>query len=75
MLEKLKRYRARQKDGKIPVKLDIKLFMRRATALPADATSVQASLLRHSAIDTVSTVMKGGRLCKPCFWDICFYCK
>ena len=46
MLDKFKRYRIRQKEGRIGVGLDVKVFLRRATGLPTNATNVSARLVK-----------------------------
>ncbi len=46
MLDKFKRYRLRQKEGRVGVKLEVKVFLRRATGLPGNASSVVAQLAK-----------------------------
>ena len=45
-LDKFKRYRVRQKEGRVGVKLDVKIYLRRATGLPADAVNISANLVK-----------------------------
>ena len=56
MLDKFKRYRVRQKEGRIGVKLDVKVYLRRATGLPVSAANVSAYLVKGRR----STAFQGG---------------
>ena len=46
MLDKFKRYRVRQREGRVGVKLDVKVYLRRATGLPANTANVSAHLIK-----------------------------
>lgn len=61
MLDKFKRYRIRQKEGRIGVGLDVKVFLRRATGLPSNATYVSARLVkgRRTTKFDDGTIQKG----------------
>lgn len=50
MLNKFKRYRIRQKEGMVAVKLEVKVFLRRANGLPETASLVKASLVKNGRV-------------------------
>jgi hypothetical protein len=56
MFDKYKRYRQRQLDGRIAVKLEFKFYLRRVSGLPRHLAEVQASLSRE---DKVIELRKG----------------
>lgn len=61
MLDKLKRYRVRQKEGKIGIKLNVKVFIRRLTGIPANITTIKAVIVRGGRIiQLIAEDVRGG---------------
>ena len=50
MFDKLKRYRERQKDGKIAVKVDFQILVTRISGLPRSLSKTKASFERQGKV-------------------------
>lgn len=59
MLDKLKRYRERQREGKVGVKVDFQVLVKRISGLPRSLSKHKVSLERQGKTITLPPVPPG----------------